>query len=159
MLVASSPKLHPELDLEGVARVYTGTEFVNPLQGELVTSPHDLFSVEVLRDRLALRVGRPVPTDVFVFGKGEAPRRDCTKVGGLPYWPADRPWPRNAAGVPYRFLAQFNFTDSVDLVPRLPDQVLLLLVNGGDDWLYEPDSIHFEWVAPGLTPRALSMGQ
>src|SRR5262249_34190722 len=83
-----------------------------------------------------------------------APRRDGTKVGGLPYWPADRPWPKNSAGLPYRFLAQLNFADSQDLLPELPGQVLLLLVEDGEDWLYEPDRIHFEWLPLGLMPVA-----
>ena len=73
-------------------------------------------------------------------------------MGGLPYWPADRPWLKNGAGIPYQFLAQFNFADSQDLVGKMPGQVLLLLVEQGDDWLYEPDRIHFEWLPLGLTP-------
>jgi len=152
MLIPKSKKLHPEFDLEEAKRTYAANEFDTDLEGEQVTSPHDLFSVEVLRDRLALRVGRAIPTDVFVFGRGEAPRRDGTKVGGLPYWPADRPWLKDGAGMPYRFLAQFNFADSQDLLAKLPGQVLLLLVEEGDDWLYEPDRIHFEWLPLGLAP-------
>jgi hypothetical protein len=152
MLIPDSKKLHPEFDQEEAKRIYAANEFDADLEGEIVTSPHDLFSVEALRDRLALRVGRATPTDVFVFGKGEAPRRDGTKVGGLPYWPADRPWLKNDARVPCRFLAQFNFADSRDLFANLPGQVLLLLVEEGDDWLYEPDRIHFEWLPLGLAP-------
>ena len=152
MLIPRSKKLHPEFDLEEAKRIYAANEFDADLQGEMVTSPHDLFSVEVLRDRLALRMGPAVPTDAFVFGRGEAPRRDGTKVGGLPYWPADRPWLKNGEGLPYRFLAQFNFADSHDLLAKLPGQVLLLLVEQGDEWLYEPDRIHFEWLPLGLAP-------
>jgi hypothetical protein len=85
-----------------------------------------------------------------VFGKGEGPRRECTKVGGLPYWPAGRPWPKDGNGAPYRYLAQFNFADSRDLVAELPGDVLLLFVPEGNDWLFEPDCIHFEWLPLGL---------
>ena len=154
MLMPQSMKLHPEFDLEQAKHAYSVSGFDTNLEGELVTSPHDLFSVEVLRDRHALRRGTASPTDVFVFGKGEATRRDGTKVGGLPYWPADRRWPKDEAGTPYRFLAQFNFADSRDLLAELPGEVLLLLVQEGDDWLYEPDRIHFEWLPVGLTPIA-----
>jgi Domain of unknown function (DUF1963) len=76
----------------------------------------------------------------------------CTKIGGLPYWPVDRPWPKNEEGTPYRFLAQFNFADSHDLFPKLPGQVLMILIDGGDDWFWEPKHIHFEWLQLGLTP-------
>jgi hypothetical protein len=154
MLMPQSMKLHPEFDLEQAKHAYSVSGFDTNLEGELVTGPHDLFSVEVLRDRHALRRGTASPTDVFVFGKGEATRRDGTKVGGLPYWPADRRWPKDEAGTPYRFLAQFNFADSRDLLVELPGEVLLLLVQEGDDWLYEPDRIHFEWLPLGLTPIA-----
>ncbi|MCC6776772.1 MAG: DUF1963 domain-containing protein [Hyphomicrobiales bacterium] len=119
-----------------------------------VDEPHDLFVVETLRDRLGLRIGRVLPADVFLFGIGEAPRRDATKVGGLPYWPVDWPWPKDSAGVPYRYLAQFNFADSRDLFSDLPGDVLVLLVGEEwDDWLaVEPLAIHLEWLPLGLEP-------
>jgi hypothetical protein len=53
-------------------------------------------------------------------------------------------------GKPYRYLAQFNFVDSQDLVAKLPGQVLLLFVPEGDDWFVEPDCIHFEWLPLGI---------
>jgi hypothetical protein len=152
MLILGSKKLHPEFDLAEASRLYAARGFDMDLSGAQITSPHDLFSVETLRDLLTLRGGTAAQTDVFVFGRGEAPRRDCTKVGGLPYWPADRSWPRNDKGAPYRFLAQFNFADSEDLLAELPGQVLLLLVDEGDDWLWEPNRIRFEWLPLGLTP-------
>ena len=154
MLNPRSSRLHPEFDLEQAKRAYSASGFDVRPSGEHVTSPLDLYSMEALRDRYDLRKGRAVPTDVFVFGKGEAPRRDGTKVGGLPYWPIDRPWPTNEAGISYHFLAQFNFADSRDLLAGLPGDVLLLLVQPGDDWLYEPDRIRFEWLPLGVPPVA-----
>jgi hypothetical protein len=156
ILTASSGKLHLEVDFEAVRRGFTASSLDGGLKGERVTGPYELFAVETLRDRLGLRTGRALPTDVFVFGNGDAPRRDATKVGGLPYWPGNRPWPKDSAGVPYRYLAQFNFADSRDLFPDLPGDVLVLLVGEeGDDWLaVEPLAIHLEWLSLGLVPIA-----
>jgi hypothetical protein len=151
MLVRESRKLHPEFDLDAARRLYDATPTDRNLEGEYVASPHHLYSVETLRDRLALRLGAPIATDIFVFGKGEAPNRECTKVGGLPYWPADRPWPRDARGRPYRYLAQFNFADSQDLVTELPGQMLLLFVPDEDDWFLD-SHIRFEWLPLGILP-------
>jgi Domain of unknown function (DUF1963) len=151
MIVRSSQKLHTELDFAAVRRAFeAGTH--EALTGELITSPYDVFSVEELRDVHDLRAGKAFPTDLFVFGKGESPRREATKVGGIPYWPADRPWPTYDEGSPLSFLAQFNFADSRDLFRTpLPGDVLLLLVEDPEDYL-EPDLIQFEWLPMGLPP-------
>jgi Domain of unknown function (DUF1963) len=157
MLKQKSHRLHPEFDRDAACQTFGSSirEFGNgELRGELITSPFDLYSVEELRDHQILRIGKPHPTDVFVFCKGEPSRRDCTKVGGLPYWPTNKRWPVDQSGKPYRFLAQFNFADSVDLFPNLPGDVLLLLVREGDDWLCDEDQIHFEWLPLGLDPVA-----
>jgi hypothetical protein len=150
MLVSQSAKHHPEFDLAEARRVYASSGHDKNIDGELITSPHHLFSVETLRDRLDLRVGRAVAADVFVFGKGEPPRKDCTQVGGHPYWPSTLAWPSDVEGKPYRFLAQImapiNFADSKDLFPDLPGELLMLFVGKGDEWLWEPDPIHLEWV-------------
>jgi hypothetical protein len=151
MLVQNSQKLHPEFDLAEARRIFIEARADQDITGEQITSPYDLFSVETLRDAHGLRTGRAVPTDVFVFGKGEAPRRDGTKVGGIPYWPADRPWPRTPTGAPYHFLAQFNFADSRDLFSDLPGDVLLILVHGSEEWFWELEQIRFEWLPSGLT--------
>jgi hypothetical protein len=151
MLVRSSQKLQPEFDLAEARRIFSTLPSEEDLyRGVDIASPYDLFAVETLRDLHRLRTGRTVPTDVFVFGKGEAPRRDCTKVGGVPYWPADRPWPRTPEGEPYLFLAQFNFADSRDLVTGLPGEVLLLLVADPLAWQWEPEQMSFEWLPIGL---------
>jgi len=147
LLIHDSQKLHPELDFAAVRQVFTQSADKD-LCGEMVTSPHDLFSVEALRDAHGVRTGKAFPADIFVFGKGESPRRDGTKVGGMPYWPANRPWPVDSKGTPYFFLGQFNFADSRDLFPDLPGDVLLLFVEDAE--LAPPDPIHFEWLPLGL---------
>lgn len=151
MIVRGSQKLHPELDFAAARRVFEAGAH-KALTGELITSPYDVFSVEELRDVHGLREGKAFPADLFVFGKGESPCREATKVGGIPYWPADRPWPTDDEGAPLFFLAQFNFADSRDLFPTpLPGDVLLLLVEDPGDYL-EPDLIQFEWLPLGLPP-------
>jgi uncharacterized protein DUF1963 len=150
LLKRDSRRVHSEFDFAAARRVFASPSTDRPLEGEMVTSPHDLYSVEELRDQIGLRIGRVFPTDVFVFCKGQPERRDVTKVGGLPYWPVDRPWPVDEKGKHRRFLAQFNFMDSVDLFHDLPGEVLSLMVGEGDDWLWESDAIHFEWLPAGL---------
>lgn len=152
MLARNSQNLHPEFDLAEARRIF-GAPPADPefTGGGAIGSPYGLYAVEALRERHGPYSGRAVPTDVFVFGKGESPRRDGTQVGGLPYWPADRPWPQTPNGDPYLFLAQFNFADSRDLVSELPGEVLLLLVpDAFDEWLCEPDRMRFEWLPIGL---------
>jgi hypothetical protein len=117
-------------------------------KGDTITSPHDIAVVEQLRGELIPTVPETerVPTDVFVFGKGEAPRPDTTKVGGLPFLPAARAWPRTPEGKPMTFVAQFNFADSHDIVGHLPGDVLLIF--GDEDGIYSLDGagMVFEWV-------------
>ncbi|HLK69933.1 MAG TPA: DUF1963 domain-containing protein [Bryobacteraceae bacterium] len=151
MIARGSQKLHPELDFAAARRVFEAGAH-EALEGELITSPYDVFSVEELRDIHGLREGQGFPADLFVFGKGESPRREATKVGGIPYWAADRPWPTDDEGSPLFFLAQFNFADSRDLFPTpLPGDVLLLLVEDPEDYL-EPDLMRFEWLPLELPP-------
>jgi hypothetical protein len=86
-------------------------------------------------------------TDVFVFGLGTPQDRRVTKVSGLPYWPKTRTWPMAKNGSPYQFLAQICFLDSRDLVGKLPGGLLLLFVPQGDEeWLWDLDRVHFEWL-------------
>ena len=79
--------------------------------------------VESLRDAKDGRRGRASPTDLCVWGLGEAPRREMTKVGGVPYLRRDVPWPKSGRK-PWTFFFQINFADSRDLVDDLPGDVL-----------------------------------
>lgn len=142
-----SKKLHPELDVEAARDAFSEAGLRGKLAGELITSAHDLHSVETLRDMHGLRIGSPVPTDIFVFGRGEPDNPASTKVGGRPFWPSDQPWPTTSDGRPLYFLAQFNFADSSDILPELPASVLLLMTDSEDDWLWDDgDGLTFQWV-------------
>ena len=93
-----------------------------------------------------------VPADVFLFGVGEGHRREVTKLGGLPYWPARRPWPHTPDGTPMAFIFQFCFADSRDITPDLPGDVLCVFADTATKWSTESngDTAH-EWQKLGET--------
>lgn len=60
----------------------------------------------------------------FVFGGGEDDGdRATTRLGGLPFWPAARPWPMTQEDSPKQFIGQFDFRNIVWPEP-LPGDVL-----------------------------------
>jgi len=143
--------VHSEFDLAGAVKAYAKVK--EELEGEQITSPFDLYSVERLRDEHGLRQGVAFATDVFVLGFGTAPDRRQTKVSGLPYWPRSKAWPVAEDGLPCQFLAQFCFLDSRDLVGKLPGDILLLFVpQNNEEWPYETDLMHLEWLTVGKEP-------
>ncbi len=91
-----------------------------------VIGPRDacwvLRAREMVREYVSF--GSPVPADVFVLALGDAPSRDCTKIGGLPLWPHGHEGPRSMTGQPLPFLAQFCFRESLDIVDSLPEDML-----------------------------------
>ena len=88
MLVLNSTKHQPEFDFAAAQRVYAGDDV---RRTTAITSPYHLYAVETLRDRFNHRLGEAVATDLFVFGKGQPPRPDCTQFGGMPFWPSGAP--------------------------------------------------------------------
>lgn len=82
---------------------------------------------ELIRD--LVHFGTGAATDVFLLSVGESPTRDCTKIGGLPFWPRCRKWPTAATGEPLPFLGQFDFRDSTDIVGNLPGDLLLVFAS------------------------------
>lgn len=74
------------------------------------------------------------PIDIFVLSIGEPPRRDVSKIGGLPYLRRGEPWPLSRYGDPLPFLAQFDFRESRDLTGDIPGTHLLIFGNlDGED--------------------------
>jgi hypothetical protein len=125
--------------------------------GDFVVGPESVAVIEQLRAEALTDnqySGERVPTDVFVWARGEPANRAVTKTGGLPYRSADSPWPRSPRGEPLGFIAQICFADSGDLVGELPGDVLLVF--GDDEALVcEPQQLVFEWSKPGiLNPTA-----
>jgi hypothetical protein len=125
--------------------------------GETIVSPYDLAVVTQLRAELvsAVPVGEGVPTDIFVWAKGEPRRREVTKIGGLPYWPAGKPWPEMRDGAPMHFVGQFCFADSLDIVGALPGGVLTIFAPPRWEDLFRADGymgdMIFDWFPIGLT--------
>ena len=128
----------------------------------VIDGPRGMAAVETIRSAFD-SLGEARASDVFIWGLGEPEHPAATKLGGLPYRPADEPWPMSAAGRPLSFMAQVCFADSKDLVgvpgsllrkPRpLPGDVLLMFAPG--DYLADWDdddqsSLVFEWRSLGL---------
>ena len=119
-----------------------------PIGGEIITSPYDIVMVETIRNRVlkGRNVGIPVPTDVCIMARGEPVNRAVTKIGGLPYWPLDRPWPSRTDGNPLTFVAQFNFVDSMDITGPLPGDLLVIFADSEAECGYiEGSETHLAW--------------
>lgn len=132
-------------------------------QFQNVVGPYELAIIEQVRAELGLEPSNAaaVANDSFVWALGEPEIRHVTKVGGLPYWPKNQPWPviadddepnpkwRKQVGQPMTFLAQFCFSGSRDLFPDLPGDVLLMFVE--DEEFSRPEAVRLEWQPFGLT--------
>jgi hypothetical protein len=117
--------------------------------GDDITSPCNLCNVEWLRRGMIDEYDweSPVPVDIFVMSSGEPANRYATKIGGLPYRPASAAWPCAPSGRPLALIAQFNFTNSIDIVGELPGD-LLLVFGDYSDGPFEP--LHLEWQRLGI---------
>lgn len=120
---------------------------------KIVTSPvHVAINEQLRRERRGEQPpSNAVPTDVFVMANGESPQREWTKIGGLPYWLASRPWPQVDCS-PMIFLAQINFADSRDIVSGLPEELLLAFDRADGVAGLSSDHLHFEWLRLGDEP-------
>jgi hypothetical protein len=111
-----------------------------------ITGPYDIAVLEQLQEEaFATLPGiEREPTDIFVWYRGEPEQRAVTKIGGLPYRQAGRPWPVARSGTPMNFVAQFCFADSRDITPTLPGDILLIFIEG-KQWGYKDDQFTFFW--------------
>lgn len=115
-----------------------------------VVGPEDICEIIQLRKEANGQVvwGEPAPVDVFIMAEGESSVRSCTKLGGLPYRPNGARWLKSKRyNRPLRFIAQFDFSDSRDIYPTLPGDVLLVF---SPDAL-EMEPLYFEWYPLGLS--------
>lgn len=108
------------------------------------TGPLPIAYVEQMRaaaKKAGKNLGKPVPVDLCIWKLGDSERRDVTKIGGVPFWPADEEWPivkkRTTytivkKGTPCTFVAQFCFADSKDILPKLPGDILSILADDDD---------------------------
>lgn len=127
--------------------------------GQVITSPVHLWEVETARDEVGReRMGEPLPVHLFLWSVLPPLRPYLTRLGGVPWRPAARPWPTNRRGKPCIFVAQFCFADSRHLVaPRLPGDVLLVFFADWDSWTGA--DIVLEWsdctIEHPMAPRAV----
>ncbi|MFG0283689.1 MAG: DUF1963 domain-containing protein [Phycisphaerales bacterium JB039] len=134
-------------------------------------APSDIFSPRdlALTEQMRAAVGGPdamgpsLPVDVLLPALGEPPRREVSKIGGLPYR-ARGPWPTDGAEKPLTFLGQLCLADSRDVLrgfsrDELPGDVLLVFHDDTDDGLMwsegEGAQLHFEWQPLGLAESDL----
>ena len=113
--------------------------------------PESLCQAELLR-REALGESGPnhsVKTDIFVMGIGEPPQRQMTQFGGVPFRPADSPWPvSDVTGKPLTFVAQFRLVESARMFTSLPGDLLLVYCECPAQWWNEGEfsGPRFEWI-------------
>lgn len=202
---------HKEFDLKYWQEKLAGQSYDQFYHWDSVVGPRDVCQIEYLREKAQTQypLGEPAPADLFVFALGEPEDRSVTKIGGVPYRPADLSWPRyndnlylddededielwgrlskyvqlnlendlRQAGTDeswddpdvmayiedeygskeayldeefpkLRFMAQFNFSDSKDIVGELPGDVLLLFGREPSESRYID---YYEWHSLGLT--------
>ncbi len=116
-------QFHQRFDLshfEKIFREYPESE----LSREFSASPFDIFSVECLRSKVPEQEYTRIPVDIAVWGRGEPDNPAGTKIGGVPLWLPEIPIPSNL-----KFLGQFNFGDSLDILPPLPEVLLSVWVD------------------------------
>ena len=104
---------------------------LNLRQGWYTYGPMDACRLVKLREitREHVETGPAVPADLFILSMGEPRDRSRTKIGGLPYWSKDRPWPKSSTGEPIPFMAQFNLSDSRDLIGGTEGDILLIFAH------------------------------
>ena len=135
-----------EFDIEKWKSLFPIARF--PLDERIgIVGPGDLARIDQIREKAFQSDDPTIPTDVFVLALGEAPRRDVTKIGGLPYRPSSIAWPTSNDGKPMTFLVQFRFVESKEILPPLPGDVMLVFVKDIDT---EPSYYFFEWWPIGI---------
>ncbi|GJM27166.1 MAG: hypothetical protein DHS20C16_35810 [Phycisphaerae bacterium] len=135
----TSTRFHPELDLHRLRTLHESLRNSSPdyratlsaqIRAEIDATLNDnLAAIDYVIARDHDAPENSVPCDIFNFSHGETTDRTMSKLGGLPYWPAARPWPKNWRGKPLPFLGQINFRDSKDIVGELPGEILAMFVN------------------------------
>ncbi len=116
-----------------------------------VSSPFHAWSKEKNLKAEEIESIGEVPCDVLLWARGEPENPAATKLGGIPSWPEGVALPSEKRGfgvIPskLRFLGQFNFLDSLDVLPELPTG--FLSVWAPPEFEYSPDSVKCFWLDP-----------
>jgi hypothetical protein len=146
--------IHERLDLQNWINAFPLPSSKDELDvSSTVSGPKAVAYIEQIRDRIKDaqgKLGPPVPLDLCIWKLGDSPNREITKVGGVPYWPANEPWPHLDRRTPLTFVAQLCFADSHDILPVLPGDMLSIFAAENDYSL-----LHVRWLEFGneeLTP-------
>jgi len=126
----------------------------------IITGPYDIAVLEQLREATYANLPgvERIPTDLFVWSRGEPEERAVTKIGGLPYRVVGKPWPVTPSGTAMTFVAQISFVDSRDITPSLPGDILLLFAEA-QAWDYgeiDATDISLEWTSLSTLPLITS---
>lgn len=105
--------------------------------------PFDIACIEAIRDSIDFTSLTKRETDFLVLNYGRTNDRTATQMGSPPFFPASKPWPVRD-GKPMRFFIQVNFSDSKDILPELPGDILVIFVSH-ETQADVVDEIHIEW--------------
>lgn len=105
--------------------------------------PFDVACIEAIRDSIDFTSLTKRETDFLVLNYGRTNDRTATQMGSPPFFPASKPWPVRD-GKPMRFFIQVNFSNSKDILPELPGDILVIFVTH-ETYAYIPEEIHVEW--------------
>lgn len=139
---------HPVLDVKHWDGVFKLRRGQHPSPG-WIDSPGDLVLREqaIRRARTHGDLGPKTSVDAFVWAESlGSDRRWLTRIGGVPWRPRKRAWPKDPDGVPLTFLGQIYFGDSKRLVPyELPGDVALIFGTASSGWVSIDRGAALEW--------------
>ena len=148
--------MNPKLNINDLVAEFPTS--VVGIHGEPVYNLESPYEVVLRENQLRaikgqIDLGPKIPAHYFVYALGEAPTREQSRIGGLPYRPRNLEWPCDADGKPKEFVAQIDFTDSRVLLPELPGDILLIFASeeGLDD-----NPFLLEWYPVGLNDLVLA---
>jgi hypothetical protein len=148
----SDPKRHhPVVDLE-YWRAELAPQPSDPLHDLWIDGPRRLVHMEARRAAVLAKLAkRPegTPADLFLwgYGFGEPAKPYLTRVGGLPWRDARKPWPKGENDRPLTFIGQLCFLDSKDIIAApLPGDVLLVFSEFSEGYLWWGEkNLIIEW--------------
>ncbi len=156
---ATANRAHASIDREALlAHVPTNDGY-----RYLISGPYDLAVYLRLVDEFLATSSNAVETDLFVWSRGMPEDPAITRLGGLPYLPADEPWPVHM-DCPGSFLGQIDFRDSRDLIGETAGDVLMVfqfldLYDTLDCKLWERECFRGVWTTVDDRPRVDAASQ
>lgn len=143
--------MNPKLNISEIIAEFP--DLVMGIHGKPVYNLDSPFDVAVRENQLRAIQGRvdlgpQIPAHYLVYALGEAPTREQSRIGGLPYRPRNLKWPHDADGKPKEFIGQIDFSDSRTMLPQLPGDILLIFAS--EDGL-DDNPFLLEWYPAGLT--------